>query len=75
MEIAQRKGREGVTNVWNRNSSLRGVVSTLCAMKGSQEHAMVGTASADSFADENSAGKRRSVTGQQHTGGGSMNLT
>jgi hypothetical protein len=81
IEIAQHKGKECVTNAWNRNSTLRkrcrGVVSNLCANKGSQEHAKAGivTASADSLADEKSAGKGRSMPGQQHVGGGSIQLT
>jgi hypothetical protein len=77
MEIAQHKGREGVTNVWNRSSSMRGVVSDLFAKNGSQQHAKarIATASPDPFADENSAGKGRSVPGQQQAGGGSSSLT
>jgi hypothetical protein len=77
MEIAQHKGKEGVTNVWNRNSSLRSAVSDVCAKKGSQQHAKtwIATAIADSFADENSAGKGRSMSGQQHAGGSSSNLS
>jgi hypothetical protein len=77
MEIARYKGKEGVTNVWNRNNSMRCVVSDLCAKKGSQQHAKarIATAIPDPFADENSVGKGRSVPGQQQAGGGSSNLT
>jgi hypothetical protein len=65
MEIAQHKGKEGVTNVWNRNSSVRGVVADLCANKGSREHkAKAGkVTAADWFADENSAGTGQPVPG------------
>jgi hypothetical protein len=77
MEIVQHKRKEGVTNVWNRNSSMRGFLSDLCAKKGSQQHAQarIATATRDPFADENSAGKGRSVPGQQKAGGGCINLT
>jgi hypothetical protein len=52
--------------VWNRNSSMRGVVSDLCAKSGSQQHAQarIATATPDPFADENSAGNGRFVPGQ-----------
>jgi hypothetical protein len=77
MEIARHKGKEGVTIVWNRSSSMCGVVSDLCARNGSQQHAKdrIATATPDPFADEKAAGKGRSVPGQQQAGGGSSNHT
>jgi hypothetical protein len=76
MEIAQHKAKEGVTKCMESQQQLRGVVSDLCEKKRSQQHAKAGiaTATADSFADENSAGKDRSVPGQKHAVGGSSNL-
>jgi hypothetical protein len=65
-------GKGGVTNVWNRNSSSRSVVSDSAhGMAASNMPGQTGTATATA----DSAGKGRSVPGQQHAGGLSSNLT
>jgi hypothetical protein len=52
------------------------IVSDFCAKEGNQQHtkARIATATADSFADENSTCKGRSVPVQQHASGGNSNL-
>jgi hypothetical protein len=58
---AQHEGKKGVTNVWNCNSSLHGVLPNLCARKGCQQHAKAGTATATavSLEDEYPMGNTR----------------